>query len=312
MMDLQVESLLELARGLPEPDYARLDPLQMRKVYAEGRAAQQPERPELASSRDLVVAGPHGPLTLRVMRPKAAPDNAVPGALVYFHGGGWVLGSIDTHDTLCRLLADRSGQCVISVDYRLSPEHKFPVALEECLFAANWVVSQGRTLGIDTSRVGIGGDSAGGNLAAVVALLARNSERSNLRFQLLLYPAADMAFDAPSHTRNGRGFLLTHDMMLWFREQYLPPDTDLQDWRVSPLRATDLSRLPSTLILSAGLDPLRDEGVAYAKALASAGVAVEHHCFEGMLHGFCNMGGVLDEAHRAFDLAGLALRAALS
>jgi acetyl esterase len=311
-LDPQAKLVLEAAAKLPPPDYATLDPKEARRVYIAGRALQQPPKPEVAASADHLIPGPHGPIPARLVRPLGSrPEEALP-VLVYFHGGGWVIGNIDTHDTLARILANKSGAAVLNVDYRLAPEHKFPSAVDDCIAATRWAATEGRKFGLDPSRIAVGGDSAGGNLAAAVALHARDAGGPSLSFQLLVYPATDMAADSPSHSLFAEGYLLTRDGIRWYTGQYLRGPADIADWRASPIRAPDLSRLPPALVLTAGFDPLRDEGKAYADRLAAAGVSVRYHDYEGMLHGFFNMGGVLDQAHGAHDEAAAALRHAFA
>jgi acetyl esterase len=226
---------------------------------------------------------------------------------MFFHGGGWVIGDLDTHDVVCRRLANAAKCAVVSVDYRLAPEHKFPAAVEDCVAATEWVAEQAAALGVDSARMAVGGDSAGGNLAAVVALHARDHGGPALRLQLLIYPATEFAMRHPSHTTRGEGFLLTHSTMKWFRDAYLRSDADMADWRASPLRAADVSRLPPAYILTAGFDPLSDEGAAYADRLSSAGVPVQHVHLPGQIHGFITMGKLIPAAGEAASAAGAAL-----
>jgi acetyl esterase len=223
------------------------------------------------------------------------------------HGGGWTIGDVDTHDVLCRSLCQQAGVVVLSVDYRLAPEHPFPAAFHDTLSAFRWAVEQAKMLGIDPARMAVGGDSAGGNLAAAAALALR-SEAVAPAYQLLIYPATDMNMRHPSHTSNGQGYLLTRPVMDWFSKNYLPNIADRNDWRASPLLAADLAHLPPALVLTAGFDPLCDEGLAYADALSTAGVATEYVCFERQIHGFITMGRVLREAAAAIDVCAGALR----
>jgi acetyl esterase len=235
--------------------------------------------------------------------------------LVYFHGGGWTIGDLDTHDTLCRELANGAGCAVVSVDYRLGPEHRFPAAVDDCLAATRWVQAHAAELGLDAQRLAVGGDSAGGNLAAVVAIALRDAPDAAalpIAFQLLIYPATDMRRNAPSHTSNGQGYLLTRDTITYFHDHYITDPAHDLDWRASPLLHADLSRLPPALLLTAGFDPLRDEGLAYADALAAAGNRASYVCFERQIHGFILMGKVLDEANTAVALCAAELRRALA
>jgi acetyl esterase len=233
-------------------------------------------------------------------------------ALVYFHGGGWTIGDLDTHDVLCRQLCAAAGVTVVSVDYRLGPEHRFPAAVDDCVAATRWLQRQGASLGLDPTRLAVGGDSAGGNLAAVVALVLRDAGDPAPAFQLLVYPATDMRAVAPSHTVNGQGYLLTADSVAWYRGHYIAEAAQWSDWRASPLLAADLTRLPPALVLTAGFDPLRDEGRQYADALSAAGNRVQYICFERQLHGFITMSKLIAEARTAVALCGAVLREALA
>jgi acetyl esterase len=229
---------------------------------------------------------------------------------VFFHGGGWTIGDLDTHDVVCRQLANGARCAVFSVDYRLAPENPFPAAVDDCMAATAFVSKNSVSLGIDRKRIAVGGDSAGGNLAAVVSILARDAGGPAIAFQLLIYPATDQRGGFPSHERNGKGYLLTRESMDFFRACYLPRREDWSDWRASPLLAKDLSRLPPAFVLTAGFDPLVDEGRAYAERLAREGVKVEYREYEGMVHGFVLMGGVVDRANAAVADCAAALKAA--
>jgi acetyl esterase len=251
-----------------------------------------------------------GDVPVRIYRP--AGPTPMP-LLVYFHGGGWVIGSIETHDVTCRELADASGCMVASVDYRLAPEHRFPVAAEDCYAVTAWLAAHAAELGIDARRIAVGGDSAGGNLSAVVAQLARDRGGPALAFQLLIYPATDAACDTASHRENADGYLLTADSMTWFWGHYLGGDAAAKaDPRCSPLRAKDFRGLPPALIVTAEYDPLRDEGETYGEKLRAAGVPVTITRYPGMIHGFFAMGAFLDQGRAAVDQAARALRTALA
>ncbi len=245
----------------------------------------------LAQVRDLTLPGPGGALKARLYRPKT--DGILPG-LVFFHGGGWVIGDLDSHDDLCRDLAALAGCAVLAVDYRLAPEHRFPAAADDAIAATNWVAANAAQLGIDPARMAVGGDSAGGNLAAVAALAARDAGRP-LAAQLLIYPVTDMSrLEGESYRTCGEGYGLTAGAMAWFRDHYLADAAAAGDWRVSPLLASDLGRLPPALVVTAEFDLLRSEGEAYAKRLAEAGVPTGLARYDGMIHGFASMAGVLD------------------
>jgi acetyl esterase len=243
-----------------------------------------------------------------VYRPSDEP--ALP-ALVWFHGGGWTIGSLETHDNTCRSLANAVGCIVVSVDYRLAPEHKFPAAADDAFAATQWVAEHAAELGGDPDRIAVGGDSAGGNLAAVVSLLARDAGGPAVVFELLVYPVTDHEFESPSMRENAKGYFLELESMRWFYNQYLRDESDGADWRFSPARAADLSGLPPAFVLTAEFDPLRDQGEAYARQLESAGCAVEARRYDGVFHGFFGMRDLMDTAQQAFDDVTKSLRRAL-
>lgn len=311
MLHPHARALLDLIAERGVPPTHTLSPAEARAVYRDRRGFTQPAPPPVASVTELSAEGPHGTIPLRLYRPLGTMAEQVLPALVYYHGGGWVIGDLDTHDTLCRELANHSGCAVVSVDYRLAPEHRFPAAVDDSSAAARWVHRQAAALHIDPDRIAVGGDSAGGNLAAVVALAARDAGDLPLAYQLLIYPATDQHRSAPSHTTNGEGYLLTRDTMAYFTGHYIPEPARYADWRASPLLHPDLSRLPPALVLTAGYDPLRDEGLAYAQKLSQAGNVATHLSFERQIHGFILMGKVLDEANTAVRLCAAALRDAL-
>jgi acetyl esterase len=300
----QVAQLLERVARSPLPPYHTVSPFVARRIYRDTRAALAPKAPELAEVRLHAATN----FAVRAYRP--SKDGVLP-ALVFFHGGGWTIGDVDTHDVLCRQLALGAGCMVLSVDYRLGPEHPFPAAVDDCFAAVRWTLENAAKLGIDPQRVAVGGDSAGGNLAAVVALLARDAGGPSIAYQLLVYPATDQRGIAPSHERNGQGYLLTRDAMDYFRSAYLPDEADWGDWRASPLLAPSHAGLPPALIVTAGYDPLVDEGREYAEKLRAAGVKVEYREYSDMVHGFILFGGVLDTANTAVAECSTALRTAL-
>lgn len=296
-VDPQMQAVLERAAKSALPPYYSVSAVEARRLYKETRAALYPPVPEVEAVRELAARGPAGPIPLRLYRGLGTAAGALP-VLVYFHGGGWTIGDLDTHDIVCRTLANRARCAVIAVDYRMGPEHKFPAAVEDCIAATRWVAEQGAALGVDAARIAVGGDSAGGNLATVVAISLRDAGGPPLAFQALVYPATDQRMDSASHAKFGEGYLLTRNNMLWFRDNYLAP-ADYEDWRASPIRAADLARLPPAHIITAGYDPLVDEGRAYSDRLVAAGVPVLYECFEGMAHGFLTMGGVVAAANHA-------------
>jgi acetyl esterase len=248
---------------------------------------------------------------VRLYRPKGAGSTTALPVLVYYHGGGWVIGDLETHDVLCRQITAAAGIAVVAVDYRLAPEHKFPAAIDDAWAATRWVVKQAARLGIDPSRLAVGGDSAGGNLAAVVALMARDAGDPAIQLQMLNYPVTDLAAEAPSYAEFADGFMLTRDSMRWFVDHYLESKSEASDWRASPLRAPSLAGVAPALVVTAGFDPLRDEGDAYARKLRAAGVRVDHICYGGMVHGFLPMGKLLDTGMRGVAQISAALREAL-
>ena len=304
----QVQALLEAAARSPLPTLEKVPAFVARRLYAERCRAVAPKQLPEVQTRMLLT--PDGGVALRAYRPAgAAKTEALPG-LVFFHGGGWSVGDIDTHDALCRELAHGARCAVFSVDYRLGPEYPFPAAVEDCVAATNYIGKNAPSLGVDPARIAVGGDSAGGNLAAVVALVARDAGGPALCFQLLIYPATDQNQDTDSLRRNGEGYMLTQVLMLRFRANYVPKPADYADWRASPARAKSHRGLPPAYILTAGFDPLLDEGREYAELLKRAGVEVEYRDYPDMIHGFIVMGGVLDTANAAVDGCCKALRRA--
>jgi acetyl esterase len=305
-IDPQMQGVIERVNNSGLPPFHTLSAAEARRLYKETRGALSPAVPAVEAVRDLAATGPAGPIPLRLYRGLATAADAPLPLLVYFHGGGWTIGDLDTHDIVCRTLANRARCAVIAVDYRMGPEHRFPAAVEDSVAATRWVAAQAATLGVDAARIAVGGDSAGGNLAAVVAITLRDAGGPPLVFQALAYPATDQRMDSASHAKFGEGYLLTRDNMLWYRDNYLAP-ADYDDWRASPLRAADLARLPPAHIITAGYDPLLDEGRAYSERLLAAGVPVLYECFEGMAHGFLTMGGVLAAANHALYRLGQSL-----
>ena len=297
-VDPQMQGVLDRIAKAALPAFYTVSADEARRLYRESRAAFSPAVPEVAEARDLALSGPGGPIPLRLYRGLGTEAGALLPVLVFFHGGGWTIGDLDTHDIVCRTLANKARCAVVAVDYRMGPEHKFPAAVDDCIAATRWVAAQSAAIGVDASRIAVGGDSAGGNLAAVTAIALRDAGGPPLVFQALVYPATDQRMDSDSHARLAEGYLLTRNNMLWFRGNYLEPG-QYDDWRASPLRAADLARLPPAHIITAGYDPLLDEGRAFSDRLVAAGVPVLYECFEGMTHGFLTMGGVVAAANHA-------------
>lgn len=312
MLDPQAKAYLDLLASLGAPPLHTLAAPQARTAYKKARAIAQPAPPEVGAVAALSAEGPAGAIPLRYYRPLGTAAGDVLPVLVFLHGGGWTIGDLDTHDVVCRELCNRAACAVIAVDYRLAPEHKFPAAVDDTIAATRWIAQHAQRLALDPARCAIGGDSAGGNLATVAALALRDSGGPRLALQLLIYPATDMRCTAPSHTRNGTGYLLTRDAIDYFSRCYLNGPQDLTDWRASPALAASLRGLPPAFVLTAGYDPLLDEGAAYAQALRAAGVAVEYTCFEAQIHGFITMSKLVDEAAVAFERCAAALTRAFT
>jgi acetyl esterase len=302
-LDPQARTLLDAMAALNLPDVSTLSPTEARRLSAE-RRARLPPGPD-ARVHDAVVPSAHGGVPVRIYKPLAG-GSALP-VLVWFHGGGFVLGGVKESDSECRDLATQTGCAVVSVEYRLAPEHPFPAAPDDCFAATKWVAEHAAELGVDASRIAVGGDSAGGSLAAAVALMARDRGGPKLVFQLLVYPVTDqVSLETKSHQENAEGYFLTRRAIFWFREQYLPRADDRHDPYASPLIAA-LEGLPPAFVLTAEYDPLRDEGEAYAARLEGAGVPVVMRRYEGLIHGFFSMRAYLDQGKVAMADAASAL-----
>ncbi|HEY8067840.1 MAG TPA: alpha/beta hydrolase [Burkholderiales bacterium] len=313
----QLVALLERAAKSPLPPYYEVPPTVARRFYRDTRGALTPDPPAVESVQLLIAPGPAGsagPVPVRAYRPKGAGRDEVLPALVFFHGGGWVIGDLDTHDVVCRTLANGARCAVFSVEYRKAPEAPFPAAVDDCFSALSFVFKNSGSLKINSKQIAVGGDSAGGNLAAVMALMARDAGgpafSSPVSFQLLIYPGVDQRLAHPSVERNGEGYFLTKKSMLYFRGHYLPRKEDWLDWRASPLLAQSLAKLPPAFLMTAGFDPLVDEGKAYADRLAKEGVQVEYRNYADMVHGFITMGRVLDTTNVALADCAQALKKA--
>jgi len=309
MLDPEVKAFLDLlaAAGVLPNDQLGVE--EARRVTDAGAPALFGPLDPVGSVVDQAVPGPAGPVRVRVYEPAGA-ERPYP-ALVYLHGGGWVVGSLDSHDGVCRALAARTPCVVVAVDYRLGPEHRFPAAVEDAWAATAWVAEHAASIGADTARVAVGGDSAGGNLAAAVALRARDHGLP-LALQVLVYPAMDYDFDRPSYVAYADGYGLTREAMRWYWDLYLGPDGDGFDPEASPLRATDVVGVAPALVITAEYDPLRDEGEEYAARLAEAGVSVTLSRYDGIIHGFFRMPGTISRAHHALDESAAALSAAFA
>jgi len=299
-LDPDAAAVFKAFQDAGRPPYESGTPAEARELYLKGRVVSNPEPPELKSVQPLAIPSPAGSIPARIYTPMTLRQAAgMAPCLVFFHGGGWVIGDLDSHDVVCRKLADAGQLIVISVDYRLAPEHKFPAAVDDAITATAWIAANARQLGIDASKLSVGGDSAGGNLATVVSLAARDSNGPAISGQVLIYPATDFAMTHPSHREPETSILLTHSVIRWFRDHYLNGAADAADWRASPARAATLAGLPPAYVLTAGADPLRDEGDEYAQRLNDAGVPVTHRSFPGQFHGFITMGKLLQQANVA-------------
>jgi acetyl esterase len=276
------------------------------------RPFTQPDAPDVGAIEALSCAGPRGEVPLRLYRPAVPARSGALGALVYYHGGGWVIGNLDSHDVLCRQLCNQSGHAVVSVDYRLAPEHLFPAAYDDARAAAEFVIAEAGKLGLDGSRIALGGDSAGGNLAAAVAIALRERVPHPIRMQLLIYPAVDASMRFASVERNAEVLPLTKPAMTWFYQHYSGGKDLAGDWRAAPLDAGDHKGLPPAYVLTAEYDVLVDEGLAYADKLTAAGVDVERRHFPGMIHGFITMGRLVEDANVAVRACAEAVRKAFA
>lgn len=303
-LDPQVIKILKEAESLGLPAYQDLSPTEARKQMLD---QAPPVDPVLSVQRveDRSIPGPAGEIPIRVYYPAGDAPFAT---LVYFHGGGWVIGDLDTHHGFCHALAKTSGCLVVAVDYRLSPEHRYPAAVEDAYAATTWVAENSDALQADSNRLAVAGDSAGGHLAAVAALMARDRKGPRIDLQIMIYPITDYSFNTLSYIENKEGYMLTQDLMKWFWNHFIEDESQADDPYVSPLRAKNLSDLPPALIVTAEYDPLRDEGEAYAKKLQEAGVKVTLSRYPGMIHAFIRMTARLDKANEALDQVAGTLR----
>lgn len=292
----QAQAVADFYAAIRTTPFEELSPTEARALYSAG---QVPSTEVVHEIRDVQA----GSIPCRLYRPSANTDL---GLLVFFHGGGWVIGDLNSHDGVCRSLANKSGHAVLSVDYRLAPEHKFPAAFEDCVAAVKWAFENAKALGIDNSRMAVGGDSAGGNLAAAVAL----AEVVPLKFQMLIYPAVDMRMESPSISENANAPILTKAVMAWFVAHYINGDADKANISASPMLASDelLKKMPPAIVITAQYDPLRDEGEAYGKRLVENGVSTTITRYNGAFHGFFNMITILDDAQSAHAQASTLLK----
>ena len=305
-LDPQAREVLDqmAALGLPpnhtvSPEQARINML----------ARPRPAGPEVAKVEDRTVPLGDAQVPLRIYTPQGSGPFP---ALAWFHGGGWVIGNLESADATARNLTVESGCVVVSVDYRLAPEAKFPAPFEDCYGATQWIAQNAASINIDPTKIAVGGDSAGGNLAAAVSLATKDRGGVPLSFQLLVYPVTEMDFDTPSYLDNADGYGLTRDGMIWFWDHYLAKDADASNPYAAPAAARDLSGLPQALVVTAEFDPLRDEGEAYAQRLQAAGVPTTSTRYDGMIHGFFAMSAVVDKGKAAVSQAGAEMKAAFA
>ncbi len=308
-LDAESQAFLDLIKKLGRPPIQSLPPAQAKEVFRRGRLATQPDLPQVDRVKEYDAPGPHGPVPVRVYRGAGTADAGPLPVHVYYHGGGWVLGDLDSHDWVCRRIAN-AGQCaVVSVDYRMAPEHVFPAAYDDSLAALQWTVANADRLRFDAKKVSVGGDSAGGNLAAAVAIACRDDAGPQLCAQILVYPAVDLSMSGDYYGRFTKDLILTDDTMRWFIDLYIPAVDQRKDRRASPLAAS-LANLPQTLVILAGFDPLCAEGEIYAEKLKSLGCDVTVRRYPGQLHGFLSNGKLLPKANDAIEDIAQALRRA--
>ena len=308
VMDPRVQLLA--VQGAKAPSITTLDPVAARAATSEGLALLDDAPRASVAISDMTVPGPESDLPARLYRPKAAAGS-LPG-LVYFHMGGCVIGDLDTCNTFCSILADLANCAVLSVEYRLAPEHKFPAAVDDALAAYKWAQENAGSLGMEAGRIGVGGDSAGGYLSAVVAQQMKETGGPAPSVQLLIYPVTDMEAEGGSMQSCGDVYPLTAEIMQWFIDRYIDKAEDKKDLRASPMKAQDLSGLPPAIVITAGFDPLRDQGTEYADRLKAAGVAVTYRCYDRLAHAFTAMSGTVPAAKQACEEIAADLRKALS
>ncbi len=302
-----VQALLALIREAGRPPFEALSPDEARRAYAASRAALQSAPAEVAEDRSLAAPGRDGDIPLRLYRGRGTTaDGALP-CIFYMHGGGWIMGNLDSHDGVCRRLANAAGCRVVSVDYRLAPEHRFPAALDDCAAALRWVAGSAADLKVDPARIALAGDSAGGNLAAVLALMGRDGTVPPAAFQALLYPVVDLGMTGESYQRIAEGMPITAASMRYFIDHYAPEPADRADWRASPLRAASLAGTPPALVLTCGHDPLCDEGRQYAYRLEREGVAVTGLHLSDQTHGILTMDKVIGATSGVLDFVAAAM-----
>lgn len=305
----QVASALKMAEELNLPALNTQTPEAARAAAKERTANTPRELEDVASIRDTEVPGPGGDLPVRIYTPSEGDNHSL---IMWFHGGGWVIGDLDNEDPACRVIANATNSVIVSIDYRLSPDVRFPEPVEDCYAGLLWAHSNAAELGVDPARIGVAGTSAGGNLSAAVCLMARDRNGPVISHQVLFCPVIDHDFSTASYSANADGYMLTRDSMIWFWDHYIGPNGDGSHPYASPIRAESLAGLPATTIIAAEYDPLADEAEAYAEALKAVGNDVTYNCYEGMIHGFNGQVGIFDRSRDALVEATTRLKASLS
>tara|TARA_R110002072_G_scaffold62214_7_gene155940 strand:- start:31758 stop:32684 length:927 start_codon:yes stop_codon:yes gene_type:complete len=299
-LDADAKALLDKLIELAPPPYHSLTPEEARAAQDASREAAAAVPPDIAAVEELSYDGPAGALPIRLYRPHNRREKPEP-FLVFFHGGGWVIGSLDSHDILCRKLALGTGLTVLSVEYHLAPEHKFPTCIEDASAAVEWIFAHAESLRLNAAEAMIGGDSAGAAIATVMAIFERDAGKNRFKKQLLIYPVTDLTMSRKSHDISVPGLPVTGETMRWFRQHYLTTEKQQTDWRASPFFVPDVSGLPPTFVATAGYDPLWDEGDAYARRLSDAGVPVTLRHYPGQIHGFVTIGAALPTSEIAIQ-----------
>jgi acetyl esterase len=309
-LDPDAARVLEMNAAVPRKPVDQVPPAEARAGFRESRARMSPDPQPVADVADRTIPGPGGAIPVRIYRGRGTNAADRLPAYLYFHGGGWSVGDLDTHDVTCRQIANDARCAVVAVDYRLAPENPFPAAVDDAEAALTWLAAEAAALGVDGNRIAVGGDSSGGNLAAVTAIAARERGGPALRLQVLVYPVVDLRLDQASYVTRGSGYTLSSKSMRYYRSAYVPDPRDWEDWRAAPLRAPSLRGLPPAIVVTAGHDPLCDEGTAYAERLRAEGVAVDHRHYAGQMHGFVNAGRFIRAADQALGEIAAALQAA--
>lgn len=308
-LDPSAAAVIAAFRAANRPPYETMTPVEARAAQALGRPVIQPDPPAIASVEQIVIASDAAQIPARVYKPLTlAQRDGLSAGVIFFHGGGWTIGDLDGYEVVCKSIATEAQMIVVSVDYRLAPEHRFPAAVDDAIAATKWIAENAVRFGIDPNRLIVSGDSAGGNLSAVVAIHSRDHGGPKIAGQALIYPATEAECSHPSHKEEDTSVLLTHPLIKWFYDHYIPNKDDNADWRASPARVKDLSGLPRAYVITAGADPLRDEGDEYAERLRKAGVSVVHSYYPGQFHGFISFGRLLPESSQLIREIGSWLR----